>query len=208
MEGATTMSEKEITKLLYYYSTFDGGLYYVAGSTNASFVMNMKKENLDYVKNVEKTLVEAGIGCKIVDRVLQEDGYNRKPQVTLYSKGHPKLSKLHERIYIDKHKVIDPHMLTMMDAEALSIIYMADGSCVYDKRSPNAKPNITLNTKGFSYGDNWMLKKAIKETLDLEFNIQRQNSYWYLRLRAKDHDSFFEQISNFVVPSFSYKLGR
>ena len=208
MEGATTMSEKELTKKLYYYSTFDGGLYFVGESINASFIMNMKKENLDYVKLVEKTLIEIGIGCSITDRKLQDDGYNRQPQVTLRSKNHPKLTKLQERIYIDGHKTIDPHMLTMMDAEALAIIYMADGSCVYDKRSPNAKPNITLNTKGFSYGDNWLLKKAIKETLNLEFNIQRQNNYWYLRLRAKDIDNFFNQISNFVTPSFSYKLGR
>lgn len=208
MEGATTMSDKELIKKLYYYSTFDGGLYFVDKSVNASFIMNMKKENLDYVKDVEKTLTDLGIGCVISDRKLQDDGFNRQPQVTIRSKNHPKLTKLRERIYIDGHKTIDPHMLTLMDAEALSIIYMADGSCVYDKRSPNAKPNITLNTKGFSYGDNWLLKKAIKEKLDLEFNIQRQNSYWYLRLRAKDHNKFFELVSSFVKPSFSYKLGR
>lgn len=208
MEGATTMSNKDLTKLIYFYSTFDGGLYYGSQSVNASFVMNMKKENLDYVQNVEKALTDFGIGCSIKDRVLQEDGFNRKPQVTLRSKSHPKLTKIHERIYIDKHKVIDPHMLTMLDAEALAIIYMADGSCVYDKRCPNAKPNVSLNTKGFSYGDNMLLKKAIKDVFDLEFNIQRQNQYWYLRLRSKDVDAFFELVRDFVTPSFSYKLGR
>ena len=208
MEGATTMSIKDLTKRVYFYSTFDGGLYYVARSVNASFIMNMKKENLDYVQNVEKTLIDFGIGCSISDRLLQDDGFDRKPQVTLRSKSHPKLTQIRERIYIDNHKVIDPHMLTMLDAEALSIIYMADGSCVYDKRSPDAKPNVTLNTKGFSYGDNLILKKEIKEKLNLEFNIQRQNQYWYLRLRAKDVESFFSQIEEFVTPSFSYKLGR
>jgi LAGLIDADG DNA endonuclease family len=208
MEGATTMSNKELMKRLYYFSTFDGGLYLVASSTNASFIMNMKKENLDYVQRVESALVDAGIGCVINDRKLQDDGFNRQPQVTLRSKNHPKLTTIRDRIYIDGRKVIDPHMLTMMDAEALAIIYMADGSCVYDKRSPEARPNITLNTKGFSYGDNWLLKKAIKDTLDLEFNINRQNNYWYLRLRAKDMDKFFEVVKDFVLPSFNYKLGR
>jgi hypothetical protein len=207
MEGATTMS-KELSKRLYYFSTFDGGVYRAERSTNAMFVMNMKKENSDYVKKVRDTLVEAGIGCSITDRKLQDDGFNRQPQITLSSKGHPKLTTIRDRIYIDGRKVIDPHMLTMMDAEALAIIFMADGSRVYDKRSPNAKPNITLNTKGFSYGCNFLLKKAIKETLDLEFNIQRQNNYWYLRLRAKDVDKFDELVSPFVLPSFNYKLGR
>jgi len=207
MEGATTMN-KELSKKLYYFSTFDGGLYLVGSSTNAKFIMNMKKENSDYVEKVRDTLVEAGIGCSIVNRKLQEDGFNRQPQITLSSSNHPKLTTIRDRIYIDGKKVIDPHMLTMLDAEALSIIYMADGSRVFDKRSPNAKPNITLNTKGFSYGCNYLLKKTLKEKLDLEFNIQRQNNYWYLRLRSKDIEKFYEIVSPFILKSFSYKIER
>lgn len=208
MEGATTMS-KELSKRLYYFSTFDGGLYTVANSTNAKFIINMKKDNLDYVEAIKKTLDELGIGCSIKDRKdYNTDGCNRQPQVRLESKNHPKLTVIQDRIYIEGRKVIDPHMLTMMDAEALSIIFMADGSRVYDKRSPNAKPSVTLNTKGFSYGDNFLLKKAIKEKLDLEFNIQRQNNYWYLRLRAKDIERFDELITPYIFKSFSYKLGR
>lgn len=207
MEGATTMN-KELSKKLYYFSTFDGGLYLVDSSTNAKFIMNMKKENSDYVEKVRDTLVEAGIGCSIKDRKLQDDGFNRQPQITLSSSNHPKLTTIRDRIYIDGKKVIDPHMLTMMDAEALAIIYMADGSRVFDKRSPNAKPNITLNTKGFSYGCNYLLKKALKEKLDLEFNIQRQNNYWYLRLRSKDIDKFYEIVSPHILKSFGYKIER
>ncbi len=203
------MSEKELTKLMYFYSTFDGGLYKGSETHNAFFVMNMKKENVDYVKKVKAALDGLNIGCVIEDRVMNNnDGCLRKEQVTLRSKSHPKLTKIHERIYIDGRKVIDPHMLTLLDEEALAIAYMADGSCVYDKRSPNAKPSVTLNTKGFSYGDNWLLKKAIKEQLGLEFNIQRQNNYWYLRLRAKDIDLFFDMIRIYVTDSFKYKLGR
>ena len=209
MEGATTMSNKEISKLLYFFSTFDGGLYIQSPAKNAKFVMNMKQENVDYIEKVESTLKEAGIGFRRYDRKdYNTDGCIRKPQFRLESANHPKLTTIHERIYIDGKKVIDPHMLTLLDAEALSIIFMADGSRVYDKRSPDAKPNITLNTKGFSYGDNWLLKKEIKEKLDLEFNVNRQNNYWYLRLRAKDVDKFDSIVEQHMLPSFMYKLGR
>lgn len=208
MEGATTMS-KELSKRLYFFSTFDGGIYTVADSKNARFIINMKKDNLDFVEAIKETLDNLEIGCAISDRKdYNTDGCTRQPQVRLESRNHPKLTAIKDRIYIDGRKVIDPHMLTMLDAEALAIIFMADGSRVYDKRSPNAKPNITLNTKGFSYGDNFLLKKAIKEKLDLEFNIQRQNNYWYLRLRAKDMEKFDEIVKPFVFPSFSYKLER
>lgn len=208
MEGATTMS-KELSKRLYFFSTFDGGIYTVADSKNARFIINMKKDNLDFVEAIKETLDNLEIGCAISDRKdYNTDGCTRQPQVRLESRNHPKLTAIKDRIYIDGRKVIDPHMLTMLDAEALAIIFMADGSRVYDKRRPNAKPNITLNTKGFSYGDNFLLKKAIKEKLDLEFNIQRQNNYWYLRLRAKDMEKFDEIVKPFVFPSFSYKLER
>lgn len=207
MEGATTMS-KELSKRLYYYSTFDGGLYVTGKCTNAKFIMNMRKDNLDYVQAVADTLKQADIGFRIMDRQdYNTDGYVRSPQVRLESTVHPKLTKIWERIYIDGHKVIDPHMLTLLDAEALAIIFMADGGRSVDKRC-NATPSYKLHTKGFSYGDNWLLKKALKETLDLEFNIHRHGKYWYLSLRSRDSEKFENLVSPYVLPSFNYKLGR
>jgi hypothetical protein len=207
MEGATTMS-KELSKRLYYFSTFDGGLYVTGKCVNARFIMNMRKDNIDYVEKVKQTLEEADIGARIADRKdYNTDGCARSEQVRLESKAHPKLTTIWERVYLDGRKVIDPHMLTLLDAEALAIIFMADGGRYVDKRC-NATPSYNLHTKGFSYGDNWLLKKAIKEKLDLEFNIYRHGKYWYLSLRAKDSAKFEEIVSPYVLPSFSYKLGR
>lgn len=207
MEGATTMS-KEVTKRLYYFSTFDGGLYVTGRCENARFIMNMRKENLDYVEKVKQSLEEAGIGAIIRDRKdYNTDGYTRQPQVRIESKVHPKLTKIRDRIYIDNKKVIDPHMLTMLDAEALAIIFMADGGRNVDKRC-NATPIYNLHTKGFSYGDNFLLKKALKEKFDLEFNVHRHGKYWYLSLRTKDSAKFEEIVEPYILPSFLYKLGR
>lgn len=207
MEGATTMS-KELSKRLYYFSTFDGGLYVTGKCVNAKFVMNMRKENTDYVEKVKQTLEEADIGVRVYDRAdYNTDGFIRAEQVRLESKTHPKLTTIWERVYLDGRKVIDPHMLTLLDAEALAIIFMADGGRYVDKRC-HATPNYKLHTKGFSYGDNWLLKKALKEKLDLEFNINRHGKYWFLSLRAKDSTKFEEIVSPYVLPSFNYKLGR
>jgi hypothetical protein len=205
MRGVTTMN-KDQSKRLYYYSTFDGGLY-VQG-TNARFIMNMRKDNLDYVERVRNTLEEVGIGTRLSDRKdYNTDGYTRQPQVRLESKTHPVLTKIWERIYLNGNKVIDPHMLTLLDEEALAIIFMADGGRSDDKRC-NATPKYSLHTKGFSYGDNYLLKKAIKDKLDLEFNINRHYKYWLLCLRAKDSYKFEELVKPYVLPSFGYKLER
>jgi hypothetical protein len=207
MEGATTMS-KELMKRLYFFSTFDGGLYVTGKCSNARFIMNMREGNRDYVERVAQALSDADIGFSIKERKdYNTDGYTRSPQVRIESTVHPKLTKIWERVYIDGRKVIDPHMLSMMDAEALAIIFMADGGRFVDKRC-NATPTYSLHTKGFSYGDNWLLKRSLKEVFNLEFNVSRHGKYWYLRLRAKDSSVFEGIVSPHVLPSFQYKLGR
>ncbi len=199
---------KDQSKRLYYFSTFDGGLYVTGKCTNAKFIMNMREENRDYVEKVQQTLEDAGIGTRLYDRKdYNTDGYTRKPQLRLESKTHPKLTTIWERVYIDGHKVIDPHMLTMLDEEALSIIFMADGGRYVDPRC-NATPAYSLHTKGFSYGDNFLLKKALKEKLDLEFNVHRHSKYWFLTLRSKDSEKFEQLVGPHVLSSFDYKLGR
>ena len=96
-------------------------------------------------------------------------------------------------------------MLTLMDAEALAIIFMADGGT---NLSHGKYPVVCLHTKGFSYGDNWLLKKAIKEKLGLEFNIHKHGKYFYLWLRTKDVPLFISLVTPWMCSSFLYKLER
>lgn len=201
-------NKRDIIKTLYYISTFDGGLYIIGKCRNAKFIMNMREANLDYVNMCAGAISAIDCGVRINPRAdYNTDGFSRSPQVCVTSRTHPILTMIHERIYLDGKKVIDPHMLTMLDAEALAIVFMADGSRSVDKRC-NASPSYCLNTKGFSYGDNLLLKQAIRKKLELEFNVQRHNKYWYLRLRARDNARFEQLVEPFVVKSFLYKLGR
>jgi hypothetical protein len=213
------IDNKNLTKLLSYMSTFDGGLYRSKkkrpdGSftrSNARFIMNMRKENLDYVEWVADTLRAAGLSATIKDRPdYNTDGFNRAEQVRLESCNHPKLTKLWERLYLENgRKIIDPHMLKLMDAEALAIIFMADGS-THALETSGAKPclNVFLNTKGFSEPENMALSKCIYETFGIRSNVNRQNQYRYLRLKTADVGKFFEIINPHVKPSFNYKYER
>src|SRR5690625_3791361 len=103
--------KKDLVKLISFMSTFDGGLY--TRHKNASFIMNMRKENLDYVLWV-KHVLEHVTTAIIEDRAdYNNDGYERSDQVRLYSRTHPFLTTIKDRIYINNHKVIDPHMLNL-----------------------------------------------------------------------------------------------
>lgn len=209
-----TLNKKELVKLISYIVMGDGGLYFPSkrtDGTNAQFIMNMKEENKDYIFFC-KDVLEQLTGCRIAERKdYNVDGCMRKPQLRLESNRHPLLTQIHSRVYTGKYKGIDPHALKMLDAEALAILYMCDGSFVIEKPNPkkglvNESYNVTLNMKRLSYGDLFILKKALKEKLDLEFNINRQNEYYYLRLRMKDFNKFMEMVAPHVLPSFQYKI--
>lgn len=201
-----SIDQKQLSKLVYFMATFDGGVYPVG--KNASFIMNMRTENLDYLLWVKSTL-ENITSVSLVDRKdYNTDGYNRKPQKRLYSSVHPYFNKVRDRLYIDNKKVLDPHMLSMLDAEALAIIFMADGSTALDKRWTNPHGKIDLCTKGFSYFDNLALSKAIYDKCGICTTVRRHNNYWYLGIKTAHIISFIDMIHEYVLPSFYYKLER
>lgn len=193
--------KKDLVKLVSFMATFDGGLYKRRETWNAQFIMNMRKENLDYLQWVKHTL-ENITSVRLYDRKdYNNDGYTRAEQCRLESMAHPFLTTLRDRIYINNHKVIDPHMLKLLDEEALAIIFMCDGSaCI--------KNGIRLHTKGFSYQDNMALSNQIYKALNLRTRINRHNKYYELRLKSADIGKFVGLVKPYICPSFRYKLER
>jgi hypothetical protein len=206
------MNKKELTKLLSFMSTFDGGLYRKKNDRgyllNAKYIMNMRKENLDYVQWVKEVLDHV-TESKIDDRRdYNTDGFVRDEQVILESRCHPFLTTLHDRIYLDGRKVLDLHMLKLLDAEALSIIFMADGGTALDLRNKKPHCKITLNTKGFSEADNLALSKAIYDKLGIRSTVHRHNKYFYLYIKTADVKLFVTTVLPYIKPSFLYKFER
>lgn len=200
--------KKELVKLCSFIVMGDGGVYY--NGSDCYFVMNMKKENSDYVY-LCKDILENITHCRVYDRKdYNKDGCVRKEQLRLESRIHPFFTDLRNRIYTDKYKGIDPHALKLLDYQALSFLYMSDGSLHKYLRPEigmkNESYSVNLNLKRLSYGDLFILKKALKEKLDLEWNINRQKNYFYLRLRNKDLNKFMNGIRPYITPSFSYKI--
>lgn len=206
------MDNKQLTKLVSYFTMGDGGVY--ERGNYHYFVMNMKKENSDYVQWVAEVLATLTKVTVKEQPDYNKDGYVRKPLLRLETKPHPVYSKMRERVYVDKYKSIDPHALKLLDYEALAILYMCDGSLYVDspeksnKGLVNPSYSVSLNMKRLSYGDQLVLKKALKEKLDLEWNINKHGKYYYLRLRCKDVPKFMEGIAPYILPSFYYKLVR
>lgn len=206
MRSVTTMDKKQLTKLISYFAMGDGGLYITGKYTNAKFIMNMKKENMDYVEYVKSTLSHI-VNCTVYDRKdYNTDGCTRQPQVRLESSTHPMFTIIHDRIYcVDKHKGLDLHTLKLLDWEAMAILYMSDG-CAY--QYGDGYVNVTLNMKRLSEAEQLVLKQTIRSTLGVEFNINKGGKYFCLRLRNKDVNTFMDGVEPYIVNSFKYKIIR
>lgn len=203
------MDKKQLTKLISYFVMGDGGVYATGG--NAKFIMNMVAENEDYIDWVDQTLQNVTGTRKTIRKDYNTDGCIRKPQFRLESGCHPFFTDIRNRVYIDGYKGVDPHTLKLLDWEAMAILFMCDGSLHEEK--PNLKKgllksswNLTLNMKRLSYGDQLLLKQTIRDNLGVEFNVSRQNQYYYLRLRCKDVETFCKGVEPYMVPSFRYKI--
>ena len=198
--------KKQLTKLISFMTMGDGGVYNYTKNGNAKFIMNMVAKNEDYVMYC-KDILENITTCKVT-KVIKDK--TRQNQLRLESSSHPFFNTIRDRIYVMTYKSIDIHALKLLDYEALSFLYMSDGSLGRDFRPEigmiNPSYNITLNFKRLSYGDLFLLKKALKDRLDLEFNINKQNQYYFLRLRTKDVTKFIEGITPYILPSFLYKV--
>lgn len=175
---------------------------------NARLRVSMLEENVDYLYKLSSVLEELTIGYSTY--LPKVTGKARSQLICLQTKAHPLITKVHARLYCSGKKALEPHILTMLDEEALAIAFMADGSRLVDKRSENSLPQYRLHTNSWSYGDCWLFKKSIKEKLDLEFNVDKagKDGQFNLRLRVKDAERFEELIAKHVVDSFLYKLGR
>jgi hypothetical protein len=200
--GATTMirrinDEKELHKLVAYLIMGDGGVYRYK-ETNARFILIQREDHLDFIEYAQAILLNiTGSKYKYVDRSKDTDA-NRGNQYRLVTSMHPIFTKMRNDIYTDRYKGLSPHYLKLLDWEALSILYMSDGC--YSSNS------LTLNLKRLSYGDQILLKRALEERGMGVWNINRQNNYYYLRLRNKFIDLVMSNLSPYIAPSYQYKL--
>ena len=194
--------KKELMKLCSFIVMGDGGVYSRNEKWNCQFIMNMKAANKDYIEFC-RDVIENITTCRMTERKdYNTDGFHREPQYRLESNAHPYFTAIRERVYTGKYKGLDPHAFKLFDWQCMAILFMSDGSsCI-----KNGNVVITLNMKRLSYGDQLYLKEQIREKLGVEFNINRNGKYFYLTLRFKDRQKFYDGIKPYMFESFSYKI--
>lgn len=215
-------NDKELTKYVAAFLLGDSSItidkrdWYKKG--NATFECCQTEDHLDYLEWM-KSILEDITSFTLSPKPGQKE-YSTfpngitskvKPQYKLRSSRHPFFNNFRERMYATGIKSIDPHYIKLLDWETMAIWYMDDGFINnYLSKGEYPQDKLGLCTNGFTYADNWFLKKAIKETLGIEFNIQIQrqnrNVNYRLILRARDIPKFIDNVEPYIQPSFRYKL--
>ena len=201
---------KVLTKYAWIFSLGDGCL--MSGfsknrpnkNVNAFFGCGQLADNEDYI------LWRADILSNITSVYLQCKSKDRRPQIDTITGHHPFFTTLRSRMYLNGHKVVDPHDLKLLDWEALAILYQDDG-CLSKKPKGNNCYTLSLSTESFSYGEQVMLQRAIKDKTDILFrigSIRTKGGLHYILVISK-YDSivkFLDGVKPFIKPSFEYKL--
>lgn len=192
------MNKQKLMKYISAFTMGDGGVYY--SGKHCRFVANQIERNRDYIEwraDILRELTEVNIH--------KNEQPGKQHLLCTTTRTHPVYTKVRQRLYVDNYKSVDPHYLKSLDWEMAAILYQDDGSLHLDTRC-NASPDIRLNTKRLSYGDSLLLKKAFKDKLGIEFNVNRHYDRWFLRLRSRDSDVFLKSVRPHIKPSFEYKL--
>jgi len=179
----------------------DGYVGYSAHNKNAHYSIQRAPEHLDYLEVVASKFTELQ-DCNVrIDEYTRKD--NGKRVIDLRTTSHPLFSRVRDRQYILNHRVIEPHMLTLLDWEASAFLFMDDGSLCYN----NKGSMITrLSTCAYSYPEQEALRKAFVEKLGVVWNINRNGNTWQLNLAKQSRNTWFDGIAPFIVNSYKYKL--
>lgn len=109
-----------------------------------------------------------------------------------------------------RRKVVPQNIHQMLTPRALAYWFMDDGSYIYTLASESQKSDVEycLNTQRFTYSEQKVLIKALKQTFDLDVNRVKDRHYYRLVIQTQSENAFKQLIEPFILPSFQYKLKK
>ena len=191
----------QLSKFVAWSVAGDGYVGYANNNKNAHYSISRSPEHKDYLEVIANKFVGLQ-DCKVrIDEYTRKD--NGKLVLDLRTSSHPLFSRIRDRQYIQNHRVVDPHQLTLLDWEAAALLYMDDGSLCFNNKGSMI---VRLSTCAYSYPEQESLRKAFIEKLGVIWNINKNGNTWQLNLAKQSKDIWFAGIAPFIVDSYLYKL--
>ena len=190
------------TKFISWSVFGDGCVSVGTHNKNAHYSISRSLDHQDYLDLIQSKL--EAIPNVSVNRTIYTRKGNGKTVDSLRTCSHPIFTRIRDSQYNNSRRVVNPHMLTMIDWEALAYLYMDDGSLCYNNKGSSV---VRLSVCAYSYFEQEAVRKALIEKLGVCFNVNRASKGLYqLNLAKKDQEIFFDNIHPFIVDSYKYKL--
>ena len=170
----------------------DGYLRVVPGRSDAFLEVNHSYAARDYVDWKYGMLKSISRSAPKLRR-----GNGRRIAYRFTTRQVPKLTQLHKNFYRDGRKVVPDDL--KLDPLILAVWYMDDGSKCRDR-------DVYRNAQQFSLGDQKRCL-AILSRIGIEGSLNRDKTYWRVRIKKASLPIFWELIAPNIIPSMQYKLG-
>lgn len=156
--------------------------------------IEMKAKMLEYLTEVK---IYEGIST------LNEKEY---PYISARTLSHPFYNSLYEHMYYDGRKTVDEHVMKCLTPLGLALFYLDDG--VFQSEQGVRNPYICSHN--FNKVENELMCRMIHKKFGITFRTINKNiggkSYYWMRLRRKDTEKFFDIIRKYVPECMKRKI--
>jgi hypothetical protein len=181
----------------------DGGRTY----TNFCIGHSLKQKSyLLFKKDILEKITGKPVHICSVSHTKGEKTYHT---MRIYPKQHPLIKELVKTFYCTGKKRVTKELLEMLTVQGLAIWYMDDGSCSAKRDIKGAFRGANINLSTYiSMEDNQMIVDYFKKRWGINWYIGKGNrdDNYRLCMGTIEGRSFFNLISDYILPSLSYKI--
>lgn len=128
------------------------------------------------------------------------------PCVVVRTLSHPFYNKLADHMYYDGRKTVTEHVMKCLTPLGLALWYMDDGTLAGEM----GWRNPYLCTHNFNQAENDLMCRMVHKKFGVTFRTTKKNTkgktYYWMRLRRKDREKFFDIIREYVPECMKRKI--
>lgn len=147
-----------------------------------------QKELVDWIYSKFKNLV--------LSSPVKRKNNGKRIAYRFFTRSLSVLTPFYDKFFKNGKKVIPNNL--KLDSLGLAVWFMDDGS--------KSRSSIYLNTQQFTINEQKKLMFILKDQFGLLSTLNKDKSYFRIRVRSESSKKMVKIIEKYVLPSFRYKL--